>query len=51
MYEIFVVDQLHEIELGVWKSVLIHLVHILHTLRDGDAAITELDTRWVTLIS
>jgi hypothetical protein len=51
MYEIFVVDQLHEIELGVWKSVLIHLVRILHTLRDGDAAITELDTRWVTLIS
>jgi hypothetical protein len=51
MYEIFVVDQLHEIELGVWKSVLMHLIRILHALHDGGAAITELDTRWVALIS
>ena len=49
MYEIFVVDQLHEIELGVWKSMLTHLIRILHMLRDGGAAITELDTRCVTL--
>jgi hypothetical protein len=25
------VDILHEFELGVWKSVLVHLVHILYT--------------------
>ena len=51
MYGMFVVDQLHEIELGVWKSVLTHLIRILHTLHDGGAAITELDTRWVSLLS
>ena len=37
MYKIFVVDQLHEIKLGVWKSVLTHLIRILHALRDGGA--------------
>ena len=51
MYEIFIVDQLYEIELGIWKSMLTHLIHILHALRDRGATITELDTRWVTLVS
>jgi hypothetical protein len=51
MYGIFAVDQLHEIELGVWKHVLTHPIRFLHTLRNGVAAVKELDTGWVTLIS
>ncbi|KAG8679254.1 hypothetical protein FRC09_019100, partial [Ceratobasidium sp. 395] len=29
-FKIFVVDLLHEIELGVWKSLLTHLLRIIH---------------------
>jgi hypothetical protein len=28
----FAVDLLHDFELGVWKSVFIHLIRILYTL-------------------
>ncbi|EUC56088.1 hypothetical protein RSOL_158960 [Rhizoctonia solani AG-3 Rhs1AP] len=30
IFETFVVDQLHEIELGVWKSLFQHLLRLLH---------------------
>jgi hypothetical protein len=29
MFDIFVVDLMHEVELGVWKSVFIHLLRLL----------------------
>ncbi|KAI0245402.1 hypothetical protein BJV78DRAFT_1277433 [Lactifluus subvellereus] len=48
LYPLFIVDQLHEIELGIWKSILLHLIRILHTLprRDNSvSAVTMLDTR------
>ncbi|KAI0248508.1 hypothetical protein BJV78DRAFT_1276556 [Lactifluus subvellereus] len=48
LYPLFVIDQLHEIELGVWKSILLHLIWILHTLPHRDnsvSAVTMLDTR------
>ena len=38
-----VVDLLHEFEVGVWKVIFIHLLHILDSLT-GDI-LSELD-RW-----
>ena len=29
MFDMMVVDLLHEVELGVWKAVFIHLLHLL----------------------
>lgn len=29
VYSLFVVDLMHEVELGVWKSLMIHLLRIL----------------------
>ena len=39
-----VVDLLHEFELGVWKSILIHLLRIVDSLKG--TALAELDRRW-----
>jgi len=37
----FVVDFLHEFELGVWKTTFTHLIRILYA--HGDAAVTKLN--------
>ena len=29
MFEMLVVDQMHEVELGVWKALFIHLLRLL----------------------
>jgi hypothetical protein len=29
MFSVFVVDLMHEVELGIWKALFIHLLHIL----------------------
>lgn len=42
MHSAFVVDLLHEIEIGVWRSLFIHLLRILHC---KDGLINELDRR------
>ena len=42
-FSLFVVDLMHEFELGVWKAVFMHLVRILHT--QGAETITEFDRR------
>jgi hypothetical protein len=34
-YTMFVVDLLHEFELGVWKAVLTHLIRILYAVGNG----------------
>ncbi|KAG9097673.1 hypothetical protein FRC06_007313 [Ceratobasidium sp. 370] len=39
-----VVDQLHEVELGVWKSLFQHLIRLLHL--SGPAAIAEFNRRF-----
>jgi hypothetical protein len=41
----FVVDVLHEVELGVWKSLFVHLVRILHGC--GSETVTEFNRRSV----
>ncbi len=38
VYDMLVVDQLHEVELGVWKALIIHLIRILNTM---DASKTQ----------
>ncbi|KAF8752792.1 hypothetical protein RHS01_07227 [Rhizoctonia solani] len=44
IFETFVVDQLHEIELGVWKSLFQHLVRLLHL--GGSRTIVEFNKRF-----
>lgn len=45
LFSIFVVDFMHEYELGVWKSVFTHLLRIL--VAAGGPAILELNARYV----
>lgn len=39
----FVIDLLHEFELGVWKAIFIHLLRILHA--QGGTVIQDLNER------
>ncbi|KAG9104782.1 hypothetical protein FRC07_009737 [Ceratobasidium sp. 392] len=39
-----VVDELHEVELGVWKALFQHLIRLLHSV--GSAAVTEFNRRF-----
>jgi hypothetical protein len=41
----FVVDELHEFELGVWKAKFTHLMRILHAA--GGDAVQKLNERYV----
>jgi hypothetical protein len=38
-------DILHEFELGVWKAVFTHLIHMLYSINDD--LVHELDHRYV----
>ena len=38
-------DLMHEVELGVWKALFIHLIRILESVNGG--LVTELDRRSV----
>ncbi|KAG9089394.1 hypothetical protein FRC06_001569 [Ceratobasidium sp. 370] len=44
IFSSLVVDQLHEIELGVWKSLFLHLIRLLH--HNGSQAVTEFNRRF-----
>ncbi|KAG9091927.1 hypothetical protein FRC06_000322 [Ceratobasidium sp. 370] len=44
IYSALVVDQLHEVELGVWKSVFKHLVRLVHL--SGNNAVVEFNKRF-----
>jgi hypothetical protein len=43
MHTMFVVDLMHEVELGTWRSLFIHLLRILESA--GDGLLHELDRR------
>ncbi|KIJ23742.1 hypothetical protein M422DRAFT_195539 [Sphaerobolus stellatus SS14] len=43
-YQIFVVDLMHEFELGVWKAILVHIIRILTTMRPSP--LQEFDRRF-----
>jgi hypothetical protein len=45
MYNIFVVDFLHEVELGVWKAMFTHLIRLLYA-HDADQ-VHELNRRYI----
>jgi hypothetical protein len=45
IYPVFVVDLLHEFELGVWKAMLTHLLRVLYA--QGDDRIQTLNLRQV----
>ena len=44
----FVVDLLHEFELGVWKAIFIHLMRILFAA--GGSVVQELNFRYVIVL-
>jgi hypothetical protein len=44
-FTLFVVDLLHEFELGVWKAIFTHLMRILFAA--GGSAIQDLNWRYV----
>ena len=43
MFSVFVPDLMHEWELGVWKSIFVHLLRILSSVDEGK--LIELDRR------
>jgi hypothetical protein len=43
MFDMFVVDLLHEVELGVWKAVFIHMLRLLDC--QNESLKYELDRR------
>lgn len=45
LYDMLVVDLMHEFELGVWKALFIHLLRILQAY--DKALLVELDRRYV----
>ncbi|KAI0076041.1 hypothetical protein K474DRAFT_1685008 [Panus rudis PR-1116 ss-1] len=44
IFSFFVVDLMHEFELGVWKAVFIHIIRMLISV--GDNKIQEFNMRW-----
>ena len=45
-FTLFLVDLLHEVELGVWKALFIHLLRIVAAF--DESRLHELDRRCVT---
>jgi hypothetical protein len=43
LFDMLVTDLLHEVELGVWKSLFIHLLRLLEA--SGSGLINKLDKR------
>lgn len=40
-----VVDFMHEVELGVWKALFVHLIRILYAAAPSGRLVAELDKR------
>jgi len=46
VFRMLVVDFMHEFELGVWKTLLLHLIRILYAVpRHGAELVARLDER------
>ena len=41
-------DFMHEFELGIWKALFIHLIHVLYAAAQDGSLVRELDHRLVT---
>jgi hypothetical protein len=48
LHHMFVVDLMHEFELGIWKSTFVHIIRVLHAAVPGDKAIVELNRRYAS---
>jgi hypothetical protein len=46
LFGMFVVNLMHEFELGVWKALFIHLLRILNA--DNSSLVHTLDQRYIT---
>ena len=44
-YIMLVIDLMHEFELGVWKSVFLHLIRILYAAGTNGGLVAELNRR------
>jgi hypothetical protein len=44
-HNFFIVDLLHEFEIGIWKSVLMHLIRMLHAMPGGEERVALLNKR------
>ena len=44
-YPAFVVDLMHEFELGIWKAIFIHIIGVLYAAVPGGKAVTMLNER------
>ncbi|KAE9387585.1 hypothetical protein BT96DRAFT_754078, partial [Gymnopus androsaceus JB14] len=44
IYDLLVPDVLHELELGVWKAILLHLIRMVHFL--GSKNVQEMNRRF-----
>lgn len=49
IYDVLAVDVLHEWEVGIWPSILRHLIRILATYKDHDR-IHVMDERYVCFV-
>ena len=45
LYLMFVVDLLHEFELGIWKTTFTHIIQVLYAAVPGGHAVIELNAR------
>jgi hypothetical protein len=48
-FSMFVVDIMHDFELGDWRALFIHLLRILDAV--DSSLVVELDRRWVVYLS
>jgi hypothetical protein len=46
-FRMLVVDFMHECELGTWKALFTHLIHLLYVLPGGDSLVACLDNRFI----
>jgi hypothetical protein len=44
-YPMFVVDLMHEFELGVWKATFIHILRVLNAAAPGGKLLAEFNQR------
>ncbi|KAG2355785.1 hypothetical protein BDR07DRAFT_1248415, partial [Suillus spraguei] len=45
-FRMLVVDLMHKCELGTWKALFMHLLHLLYTLLGGDNLVAILNQRF-----
>ena len=48
-YAMLVVDLMHEFELSIWKSTLIHIIRVLYAAAPGGRLVAEFDARYAPL--